>query len=352
MKQHLKLSWVPSKDLPVVSALVVAVVAMVLFFLPSTPKMTVSEIPGMDAADFYADSTFRDNRQMGLVSLDKFVELANGLGSGIFNADENIIIGKDSVTFMLSNTNKSDYLFSDFTNVGQLDRLHTLYKEFPVRIINNGTGFVAEVTEIDNHRYIKIPYLTLTSLAKYVYGKSSKGFGTNQDETEIPTITPENNSILFNMKLDNKKIQTEGLVLQNFSDIQAARNKKKTSDPVDQLRIAWVYVNEHWLYINDPTTDNGRDTWRNATETITNYYSSGRTYTGDCDDYAILMASFARQCGLESRLVCALKGDKGHMYAEFQRKGECKTCWHNLDWGMEFDSKERYGSVEKIFNDL
>lgn len=334
------------------TVLVISICVLVTFALLSRPHLTVSEIPGTTAADFASDSTFRDERQMGLVSLDKFIELASRLGDGLFNAENNLKYNNngDSVSISLSNTNKSDILFGEFTNVGQLQRISSQYKEFPINIINDGTGFRAEVAEIGDRQYIKIPYFVLTSLAKYVYGESSSTNMQTKVSSELPTINLQNSNQLFNKQLDNKKIQTEGVVMRNFSDIQSMRNKNKESDPIKQLKFAWEYVNEHWLYINDPTTNESSDTWRSASETVTNYYSNGHLYTGDCDDYAILMASFARQCGLESRLVCAFEGDEGHMYAEFKRKDE--KDWHNLDWGMPFDAKERYGKPEHILNDL
>lgn len=336
--------------IPMVGVPLTAVAILLLFLAPSKPHLTMGVIPGSNADDFTADSTFRENRHMGLVSLDKFVGLASQLGSGLFIADNNVKLFGDSVSITLSNTNKSDYFFGDFTNIGQIERMNKQYKDFPITIINEGTGFTAKVETIDNRRYIHIPYLVLTSLAKYVAGDRDPSSSGGGECAELPTINDDNIDLIINNRLDNKKIQTEGIVRQNFTNILAATNKTKNSEPVYQLHLVWEYVNEHWMYINDPNTDNGSDTWRSATETITDYYSNGKTYTGDCDDYAILMASFARQCGLESRLVCAREGNKGHMYAEFKSKNE--TLWHNLDWGMPFDTKERYGSVVKYINDL
>lgn len=325
----------------------IAFVVAILVFLPSEPSRKTGVIPGSNAADFTSDSTFRDNRQMGLVSLDKFLALASRLGPAIFTPEVNVHYQGDSVSITL-NAQKSNIFFSDFTNIGQTERLQSNYHDFPVTILDRGTGFTAEVVKIDSTRYIRIPYLVLASLAEYVSGPLPvKAVRSTTDNTVNASVI----DALRQLPPGSEKIQTEGLVMRNFSDIQAMKNKKRDTDPVVQLEIAWQYVKDNWLYIYDPTTADGADTWRSATETISNYYSNGKCYTGDCDDFAILMASFARQAGLESHLVGVSRGDGGHMFAEFRHKGEKK--WHNLDWFEDFDSPNRYtGDREVIIDNI
>ena len=320
-----------------------------VMFLCAKPKMKNGVIPGMDAANFATDSSFIDNRQMGLVNLDKFLELASRLGTNVFDRDS-VQINNDSVTFLL-NTKKSNILFADYTNLGQTDKLQKTYKDFPITILDKGTGFRAKCEMIDSASYIRIPYLVLASLAEYVSGNSSTNTNTTATTAVDNTLSPSDFELLQSLRQGNKKIQTEGLVLRNFSDIQAVNNTNHESDPVKQLEIAWKFVKGHWLYLYDPNTESGKDTWRSASETISNYYSNGKCYTGDCDDFAILMASFARQVGLESRVKAVVKGNGGHAYAEFRRKGD--STWHNLDWFEDFDSPQRFvGDKEFIYDVL
>ena len=82
--------------------------------------------------------------------------------------------------------------------------------------------------------------------------------------------------------------------------------------------------------MNDPYS--AADTWRPADETINDYYFvNGRNYTGDCDDFAILMASFARQIGFPASIMAVYNGDEGHAYAEYYNGMK----WIPMDWFSE-----------------
>ena len=82
---------------------------------------------------------------------------------------------------------------------------------------------------------------------------------------------------------------------------------------VKQILEMQEYVFKNWHYVFDP--DSGHDTWRSAEATLALKYKG--KYTGDCDDFAILMASFARQIGLRSRMVGGFSSEGGHAFAEF-----------------------------------
>jgi transglutaminase-like putative cysteine protease len=101
-------------------------------------------------------------------------------------------------------------------------------------------------------------------------------------------------------------------VLKEVSELTI--NLNAPSKQVDQILILRNYVRKNWHYIFDP--DSGHDTFRSAEATISLKHKG--KYPGDCDDYAILMASFARQIGLKSRVVGAYKNNgNGHAFAEF-----------------------------------
>ena len=120
------------------------------------------------------------------------------------------------------------------------------------------------------------------------------------------------------------KIQTEGIVRQNVVDILS---KHPNLSQEKQLEVLWRYAKDNWNYMNDPHSVN--DTWRPADETINDYYFvNGKNYTGDCDDFAILMASFARQIGFPTAFVAVYGQDGGHAYAEFHNGKK----WIPMDW--------------------
>ncbi len=110
---------------------------------------------------------------------------------------------------------------------------------------------------------------------------------------------------------EGKLIQVEGLVLKEV--MQLTIDLKTTSSQINQILMMRNYVFENWHYVFDP--NDGHDTWRSAEATLSLKYHG--KYSGDCDDYAILLASFARQIGLRSRMVAGYDGDSGHAFAEF-----------------------------------
>lgn len=120
--------------------------------------------------------------------------------------------------------------------------------------------------------------------------------------------------------LDNRKIQpaqgeliqVEGLVLREvtilLTDLEASENQ------FDQIIIMKNHVYKNWRYIYDPATKS--DTWRSAEATISLKYKG--KYSGDCDDFAILLASFGKQIGLKTRLIGGYYNNLGHAFAEFK----------------------------------
>lgn len=76
---------------------------------------------------------------------------------------------------------------------------------------------------------------------------------------------------------------------------------------VEQVASLWTFVRGRWRYVNDPR---GQEYFAKASETITNEYA------GDCDDFAILLASMITAIGGEARVVVMSSPEGGHAYAE------------------------------------
>jgi hypothetical protein len=161
-------------------------------------------------------------------------------------------------------------------------------------------------------------------------------------------ITPEESEYIHNQLIQNKigpangkLIQVEGLVLKEVRELTI--KLKTTSSQIEQITKMKDYVYENWHYIYDP--DIQPDTWRSAEATLSLKYEG--KYSGDCDDFSILLASFARQIGLKSRVVAGYDDELGHAFAEFQidendfdniyLKGydyriSDNAIWVSLDW--------------------
>lgn len=80
---------------------------------------------------------------------------------------------------------------------------------------------------------------------------------------------------------------------------------------IEQVARIWSHVRAHWRYVNDPRGD---EFFSSASDTLENTIEGD--YAGDCDDFAIVLASMIESIGGEARIVM-LDGDQGgHAYTE------------------------------------
>lgn len=115
--------------------------------------------------------------------------------------------------------------------------------------------------------------------------------------------------------------QTPALIAKAFTPMDAlTRNTAvkiaaRSEGPfhVEQVAEIWSAVRRPWRYVNDP---DGRDYFASATETIQN------GYVGDCDDFAITLASMVSAIGGKARIVLMDGPGGGHAYAEACVQGE------------------------------
>ena len=274
------------------------------------------------------DSTMIESRQIGNISLDKFITLA--LQADKFDFDTTCVkrVG-DSILFVVKQPKM-------FYGADAGEWWTKKYKNSPIQILENNS-FKARINKIDGKEYLYIPYHILSCLVDFI-GENNSTKSTQEkiqiDESGRDVTFQEKD--LANIEENGTKIQTGGWVFKNVSDV-ITKNGDNSGDKEKQLEIMWKYARSHWIYINDPAGT--EDTWRSASETIETYYfTSEKKYTGDCDDFAILMASFARQVGLDSRFVCVVGKEGGHAYAEYQRENDGK--WIPMDWySNEFGGK-------------
>lgn len=303
----------------------------------------------------YQDTLLIENRQMGYVDLEKFDALAQRLEPFRYDSESCLTRNGDSVTIVLKVSDPS--VFFNSYNIDSLKSGY--YRNMPISVVDAGKGFTAKVATINEREYIYIPYFVLANLADRVSGKGLRGGDApsptpRASERTQPQPQPQPQPINYNnvrVVENDGLVQIEKRVLRNFTDIQAIMNTTRNPDPIYQLSLAWQYVKDRWQYIYDPNTDDGSDTWRSAEETIENYYSNNKYYSGDCDDFAILMASFAKQVGLQWRCLGKFnaKGE-GHMYAEYLDPKDNK--WYNMDWASnEFGGTPFQGEVRLILKD-
>jgi hypothetical protein len=95
----------------------------------------------------------------------------------------------------------------------------------------------------------------------------------------------------------------------------AVKLAARTEGPfhVEQVAEIWAAVRKEWRYVNDPQ---GREYFASATESIQN------GYIGDCDDFAVTLASMVIAIGGKARVVLMDGPQGGHAYAEACVEGE------------------------------
>jgi len=174
---------------------------------------------------------------------------------------------------------------------------------------------------------------------------------------------------LYETLTGGDRIQVEGIVrdhvikrIKNLIDEDILNNH---SSNIEQILALRDDVYENWMYMHDP--EGIPDTWRPASITLGQEYKEA--YSGDCDDFAIVMASFSKQLGLKSRFVAAcsnLDPTECHAWAEFEVPSDFKNSylldnydkrydngntWVSLDWGKG-DWHNKFTEDMQILTDM
>lgn len=305
-------------------AIAVLVIICCLFF---KAKVEISPGRGFGRNTYTSkDTTLIADRHMGYVNFNRFSELMKQVCVNGTTIEEN----GDSAYFSV---NKPQRLFGQ--NYKDDESWIRQYKNLPITVTDK--GFNARLETIDSVVYVYIPYQILSNMAKITKGSAAKNEGVDSEERQ--TLKKDKQIYVF-----EGKIQTEGIVRQNVVDILS--NHPNLSQE-KQLETLWRYAKDNWNYINDPYSST--DTWRPANETINDYYFvNGKSYTGDCDDFAILMASFARQVGYPSSIIAVYNGNEGHAYAEYYNGKK----WIPMDWfSDEFGGNPYEGQKNVLYRD-
>ena len=99
-------------------------------------------------------------------------------------------------------------------------------------------------------------------------------------------------------------IDVEDPITRNFALDLASKYPGKYN--IDQVCNIYDNIYKNWRYVNDPR---GHDYFSRASETITN------NLTGDCDDFAILMAATIESIGGRTRINIAVNENTGEAHA-------------------------------------
>lgn len=112
-------------------------------------------------------------------------------------------------------------------------------------------------------------------------------------------------------------------------------SKSPGSYNIGQISAIYSYIYSNWKYVNDPLS---REYFSKASESIEN------NLTGDCDDFAILMATCIQGIGGESRIVFAENSSGKHAYAEVKIANNERVTSQVID-GMRAVYQKNIGTI-------
>lgn len=349
----------------VISALFIILILGAYYY--TYPTISTAQKESLESVSPPLDSLIFDKREAGNISLTKFI----GLVRKIKGIDSTSIVStknNDSLLFIKPKSWTEKKFRRVFYNGREKSKWEDMFLNLPIEILNQPNyGFAVKIDSVDRKPYLYLPYEILFSVVNFAHDETEKIILVPNETPNKITIQPNDAEEIISAKKGNL-IQTEGIVWKHVSELLAKANLQNSSK-VAQLCYLWKYAKDNWVYINDPVTKNYEDTWRPASETIETYYF-GNTYkyTGDCDDFAILVASFARQIGLESRFVAAYGAEGGHAYSEFfVPASEWSTTvkkiganvnytpgnggnWINLDWWGNHVGGEYFKGTRRIYD--
>lgn len=102
---------------------------------------------------------------------------------------------------------------------------------------------------------------------------------------------------------------------------------------IDQVCRIYEYLYKNWKYVSDPR---GQEYFANASNSIINDLS------GDCDDFAILMATMLESIGGKTRISFAHGPEGGHAFAEVYFLEDPQVMYDKINYHFQ-------GILEVIF---
>jgi hypothetical protein len=221
-------------------------------------------------------------------------------------------------------------------------------------------GMVKEPTKKSNYSWIITPVLTGLMIFGYKYYTNNKGSkveaNSNTERSIVNHINKVKQSNITNTdefdKNLNLLIKSVDISNETTSDF-AARLASRFPGEYNVGQICQIYdhVIKNWKYVND---SRNHENFRSASRSINNNLS------GDCDDFAILIASLIESVGGKTRISFAYNEESGHAFTEVYVAKNVKdlediadqinavynidpfdisytedadgSCWLNLDW--------------------
>jgi hypothetical protein len=168
---------------------------------------------------------------------------------------------------------------------------------------------------------------------------------TSPDIPEVPTYPEEKSSAVYpkeyrllSLNFQRAIGSDEEIIGQEILNITGKRSGYNMEDACD----VYDHVNRNWQY----RYDKNAEFFFGASQTI----SSG--YTGDCDDYSIVMSSLLKNMGFNTRVVTTYNESYGHAYPELYIGNDTDTAYRIMDYvAGKYPSAENIWCSERVLDD-
>jgi len=189
-------------------------------------------------------------------------------------------------------------------------------------VILIGSGFAENATQ-QNQTYV---LLRVSELVKEVIAPpntvlllptvASSPAATPVSEDEYREVTVKELQETLNMR-----IEPASPLIHNGALLMVAKLSQPGDSTIQHICSIYKYLKDGsspikgWIYVSDPR---GLDYFNYASESMKIGNESNCTGAGDCDDFAILMASLVESIGGTTRIIVAYNNSTGggHTYAE------------------------------------
>jgi len=159
-------------------------------------------------------------------------------------------------------------------------------------------GRIKENTKKANYSFIYAIILGGSIMFSYNH------FIKNKKTKKVETV---NNNVDFekNLNILVQAVDVSNEITNDFAVRLASRFSGEYN--IGQICQIYDYIVKNWKYVND---SDKMENFRTASRTIKNNFS------GDCDDFAILLAAMIESIGGDSRVSLAFNDEDGHAFTE------------------------------------
>lgn len=160
--------------------------------------------------------------------------------------------------------------------------------------------------------------------------------------TDSVNLTMDEAPIIIEKTFEEKRLETF-IDVADYNNPSTRKfalqiaNKFPGEHNIKQVCAIYNELNTKWKYVSDPA---GEEYFSKASETINDEFS------GDCDDFAVLMCSTLRAIGFRTRITTAVNEESGHAFCEVLLEEEPKEIRKQINYQFSSGLQDLFGESE------